>query len=148
MPSLDPSTKLAATATALAARLATVATVNRVYEYDPMGQPIKPPVITVGLPTIERHGIDEAELEVGKDDWHTTWPVTLYVQIQDPQTATLDVHRLVGALIQAVDADPTLGGEADEAKLIDVTPDENDEAAESRQYVIRCRVEARLMLPN
>lgn len=147
MPSTDPTTKLAAVATALQTTFATLTDLTRVYEYDPHGAPIKPPVVTIGLPSVDRHRIDEAKLELGHDDWLTTWPVTLYISLEDPKTSTLNHHRIVGELIRAIERDPTLGGEADVAELITATPDENNIAADTRQYIVHLRVEVRVLLP-
>ena len=55
MPTLDPTQKLDAVAVAIAARFQTILAANlTVYDYEPAGEALRPPCITVGACDFQR----------------------------------------------------------------------------------------------
>lgn len=77
---------------------------------------IRPPAGSVWVPTLQRTEPDEAESQLGTDDWRLIYPVSLYfdlANVKDQQTA---VEKLE-AFVKALDADPSLGGTVLEASV-------------------------------
>lgn len=145
MPELDPALKLQAVANKLVARFQTIPGVT-VYDHEHDG--FKPPAIMIGVVDLERVPLEEAETEEGKNDWLQTWAVTAYVTLNDRKTSLTAARRLVGQMVTAIDADQTLGGEADEAKLVDAKMGFNDEQSNRRLIVIECEVECLSLVPD
>lgn len=102
---------------AISTTLTTAITGFKVYTYEPRDvEPATAGGSTGGVaatvlgPTkILRGPPDTGESQLGSDDWHTTWLVRLYVQMDDPKTAQEDMRLLVSKMIAALDANQTLG---------------------------------------
>lgn len=81
-----------------------------------------PPVGVVGTPEVERVGVDQPELQMGSSNWIITFPVSLYVDLSEPTQAQSVSVQAAEALIHAIDMDPQLSGNCDDAKVRRVTP--------------------------
>ena len=147
MATIDPAQKLGAIAHAIKPRLATIAGLN-VYDHERLGRAFTPPCVMVGAVDVERTGVEEAESELGRDDWSMSWALTLYVALNDPATAYSDARILVGRLIAAFDADQKLGGEVLEAKLVSAEMGVNDDDENRRLIVVECELEALALMPR
>jgi hypothetical protein len=148
---LDPAAKITAVVDGLVARFATIppdAAGRPVTVYDHDIEAFKPPAIMVGVVDVERTGLREPETELGKDDWLLTIHGTAYVALQDRKNDQTAARRLVGQMIAAIDASPTLAGEVDEVKLVEARTGYNTEQANRRLIVIEFELEALAQLPD
>jgi hypothetical protein len=80
------------------------------------------PAGVVEWPSITRTGIDEAEPELGTNEWLLEFPVNLYIKLDKAERAGEEATDLVEAWIVAVDGDQGLSGEAYEAKVVSAEP--------------------------
>lgn len=67
------------------------------------------PWAVVELPRLRRTGTDEAETELGSDDWYLSFPVILYVALSDAKRDQARLLDLLEAAIKAIDDNPSLG---------------------------------------
>lgn len=107
-----------------------------VYKYEGRELDSLPAVTISGPVSIIRTEPDEAESQLGSDDWRMTFVLRIYVAQDDPETAEDDMRAILGQVIAAIDADRTLGGEAEiDASLTngDVSP---AETASERQLLV------------
>lgn len=95
----------------------------KVYDHEPREFDALP-AAAIGVPRILRAGVDEAESELGAADWTSMWPVTLAFRLDDPAVGQNEALQILGQVIGAFDADPTLGNSAGvlDAKLIQAEP--------------------------
>lgn len=89
------------------------------------------PAAVVELPTVTRTQPDAEEDHLGEYDWRSDWTVAFYFDF-DPQApeayGQVQALEVIEAWIQAVNANPTLGGAVQEAKVVTAGPPElNDE---------------------
>lgn len=87
------------------------------------------PAAVIELPTVTRTDPDIAEDHLGQDDWRSEWPVSFYFDFNDATFGQAQAIEVIEKFIVAVDADPTLGGTVQEAKVITAGPPQIDENA-------------------
>lgn len=80
------------------------------------------PCGVVEIPTIERIDPDEAESQLGTNDWHIVFPVTLYVDLSEADYSIGQAIEFVEAWIKAIDADPQLSGTVLDCKVTSAEP--------------------------
>lgn len=85
-----------------------------VYDYAPVQGFNRLPAIWFSAPDFERHAPDEEDSTLGARDLHLTYTVNAYVLDnatgEGGRNAEDEAAQLIGSVIAAVDADPTLGG--------------------------------------
>lgn len=67
------------------------------------------PAAVIEAPTIERRQLEQPEASLGANDWLLTFPVTLYLQLDEAGAAQAAAVELVELFTQAIDADAGLG---------------------------------------
>lgn len=102
----------------------------KVYAYEPRDLDSLPAVTIDGPVSFRRVDPDDAESQLGSNDWHLTYTLRVYVAFDDPETATAAVRAVLGQVIAAIDADRSLDGSAEiDAVLssgeLGMTEDEN-----------------------
>lgn len=112
------ATKIGALATAIAAAvedagITSMGNALKVYDYEPRDLDAQPAVTVTGPASIRRVEPDEAESQLGSFDWRMTFVLRIYVPQDDPQTSEYQMRAVLGQVIAAIDADRSLGGEAD-----------------------------------
>ena len=83
---------------------------------------LKPPAGTVGVPAISRTKPDEAESQLGSVDWELDYTVSLYFDLASVAQAQQSMVDAVDDFIDAIDADPSLGGTVLEASVTEAIP--------------------------
>ena len=83
---------------------------------------IKVPAGSVGVPTLERTDVDEAESQLGTDDWKLEFPVSLYFDLADVAKSQQSMVDALEAFTNAIDADQSLGLPTVEASVNDAQP--------------------------
>jgi glycine/D-amino acid oxidase-like deaminating enzyme len=139
--------KLAAIAAALKAAFETIDGVT-VFDYEPVGSELPLPCITIGTPELQRSEIDEAERQLGADDWRQSWAVTAMVAMHEPELAQALVRQLVGEMVEAIDLDHTLDGEAHEARLVSARVGYGEPERSPRLVVAECDVQVLSLMPR
>ena len=71
----------------------------------------------IEIPDIARTSLEQAESQLGSDDWELEFPVSIWVSMTEPHTAQTRLVALVEAWIAAVDYDIQLGGTVLEARV-------------------------------
>jgi hypothetical protein len=61
------------------------------------------PALVVGLPTLRRTGVEGSESEVGRDDYRITFPVNVYVDLNNAPRAAEDAVVLLEQLVAVID---------------------------------------------
>lgn len=97
---------IAPVATALATVLATVDDLT-VHTWQPAA--ISPPCAVIEPPTVRRRGLEEAESQLGSNDWLIDVPVTLYFDLRVAGPAQAGAVDYLDQVIQAIDANQGLG---------------------------------------
>lgn len=145
---LTPADKLGAVAAALAAAFGSIPGV-RVFAYEPMGSELAPlPAIVVGSVSLHRVPLEEAEHHLGIDDWLQSWAITLYCSFEGQPADHASARSLIGRMTSVIDIDPTLGGEAREARLVTAEAGYNDPGSPRRLIVVECEVEVLSLMPD
>jgi hypothetical protein len=72
----------------------------------------------IEIPDVARTGVEEAESQLGADDWDLTFPVSIWVNMTDQAHDQIRLVQTLEQWIAAVDADVTFGGLVLEAKVI------------------------------
>jgi hypothetical protein len=80
------------------------------------------PVGTVGMPEVRRVGPDEAESQLGSDDWFLDYPVELAVALEEAVYAQATAISFLDAFIAAIDANQTLTSTVLDAKVVEAIP--------------------------
>lgn len=97
------------------------------------------PAAVVELPEVARIAPQEAESQLGSNDWDSTWTVAFYVDF-DPNSGygQEQIVEIVEAWVSAIDADRTLAGVCEEAKVVHLGPPDyvHNEANTSRSYLV------------
>lgn len=70
---------------------------------------LRPPCAEIEVPDGRRTGPEEAESQLGFNDWYQEFPVTLWVDLHRATEAQVRLKTLLEAFIVAVDADRSLG---------------------------------------
>jgi hypothetical protein len=73
----------------------------------------------IEVPDIARTGIEQAESQLGADDWDLEFAVSIWVNITTTGDSQKRLIALVEQWIAAVDADVTFGGLVLEAKVVE-----------------------------
>lgn len=100
----------------------------------PAGDTDVRPAGIVMLPEIERVGPDLPEDHLGETDWRLSYPVVFIVDFEPNGYYHAQAAEVVEAWIKAVDADTTLDGSVQEAKVTSVAPPEY-QPGEGRPYI-------------
>lgn len=102
----------------------------------------KVPAGVVEPPEASRRDIDASESALGSNDWLLTFPVTLYVLLDEAESAQDAAVDFVEAFIKAVDADQGLGvAGVIEARVVSSEPVViEDQARALYSYECRCEV--------
>lgn len=111
-----PAEKIQAVAEALATALRSIPDVTAL-SYPPDGASIAHLTVAVGEVDGRTTEPRNRDVQLGSRDWPHRWAVTGYVYLDAPEVAWPIARALVGQAITAVNADPTLGGEVEEAAL-------------------------------
>jgi hypothetical protein len=82
----------------------------RQHKWDPQSKGVKTPAVVIDLPDIDRRRADEKESELLGTDRTYRFPVTAFFDATGGTAAQERASNMVDAMIDAVDADPTLGG--------------------------------------
>lgn len=146
MATLTAPEKLGAVAEALAEVFGGIVGVS-VHAFEPVGE-LALPCITVGQPELERVELESMERQLGYDDWRMSWSVTLQVAMYEAQEAQALARRLTGEMVEALDLEPTLGGEAVEARLVSARGGYGDPEHSPRLIVVECDVQVIALMPR
>jgi hypothetical protein len=71
----------------------------------------------IEIPDVARTGVEEAESQLGADDWDLEFPVSIWVNLTETGTSQQRLVQMLEQWISAVDADVTFGGLVLEAKV-------------------------------
>lgn len=96
------------------------------------------PCAVVEIPDVDLSDVEEAESQLGADDWRLEYPVNLYFALREADIAQARAVDALEAFILAVKADPTLGGTAEiDAKVVSasVSYDEVSDQANPRLVI-------------
>ena len=90
----------------------------------------------VEMPAVERIGLDEAETQLGTDDWTVEFPVVFYCALDEARYAQAQIVAVVEEWIAAIDSNPfAADASVDDITVIDAGPPEIDPDA-ARPLVI------------
>lgn len=101
------------------------------------------PAAIVDAPTIERTEVEQAESQLGSNDWTMTFPVYIFVDLKVAKTAASRIVEIVEAFVKAIDAggltvsDPSII----EAKVVSSTPLDAEDQQARPLLAYDCRVE-------
>lgn len=79
------------------------------------------PVAAVGVPDVQRVGLDQPEMQLGSSEWQITYPVSIYfdmTEVAQMQALAVEAAEL---FVKAIDNDSQLSGAVDDAKVVRVT---------------------------
>lgn len=96
------------------------------------------PAIVVSLPSIDRGSLD-SDPQLGSRAWSMDFPVSVYVDLDDPVDAITLMRETVEAFITAVDADDQLSGSVIAARVTSAEP-AIDVTTSRPRLVYDCRV--------
>ena len=99
-------------AAGIAAVLDTIPDLAIVYAYEPIDLDQRPAATVDGPTEITRSEPDSPESQLGAYDWRTTWTLRIYVDVQEAGADFETIRALLGQVVAAIDANPTLGGTA------------------------------------
>lgn len=80
------------------------------------------PCGVVEMPDFRRRDLDEAESELGQNDWTLTYPVVLYVDLSEAAASQAQLVELVEAFVARVNANPSLTNTVYDAVVVDGEP--------------------------
>jgi hypothetical protein len=63
------------------------------------------PAAVVGIPSVQRVGVDEPESQLGSRDWFVSYPVDVYVRLDNSPAAAALAVEIVEALIVSIDTE-------------------------------------------
>lgn len=110
--------------TEIAEALVTVAegtaTLQQAHLWEP--KDLAPPAASVGVPGLQRTDPDEAESQLGSDDWNLDFTVSLYFDLAHAAKAQQSMVDALEEFTDAIDADASLGGIVLEASVTEATP--------------------------
>lgn len=106
---------------------------------------VGPPALVIAGPTaIRRREPDEPESQLGTRDLSLTFALRLYVPIAGAQAEVAGqraARRLLGELVDALDAAPTLGGTVNlEAQFVDGDMSFTDADAQVQMVIYECEL--------
>jgi len=131
------STIIQPIAAALKGVLEAIADAPPVYLYSPGMEGLdQVPCFVIFLPSVRRVAPEQAESQLGADDFRLTLPVAYYFDLDDARAAQAKAVEWAEAAIRAVDADPSLGGAVLDAKVSAAEPnyESTDEARPTLSY--------------
>jgi hypothetical protein len=99
------------------------------------------PAAVVELPTVNRTDVDANEDHLGEYDWRSEWPVSFYFDFTDTAFGQAQALEVVEKFVSAIDADPTLGGTVQEAKVVTAGPPQIEEGYARPMLVYPTRVD-------
>lgn len=120
-----PSTVVAPVATQLASVVTGLSVTPAItgYESDPGKSGFPPPAAVVDLPTLRFPDIDESQVQLGSKDWYMEYPVHFYFDLSVYSESQRQAVLALEAFKKAVDANPTLNGTAEIARVVRAEPD-------------------------
>jgi hypothetical protein len=80
------------------------------------------PAGVVAMPLFRRTAVEEAESQLGADDWNISYPVLLVADLNEAVANQAQVVDMVEAFVKAIDADYSLAGTVKEAKVTEGEP--------------------------
>jgi hypothetical protein len=80
------------------------------------------PAAAVGLPDVQRVGLDQPEMQIGSSEWQITYPVSIYFDVAEVSQMQALAAEAAEAFIRAIDNDSQLSGTVDDAKVVAVKP--------------------------
>lgn len=89
---------------------------------------VNPPTAVVGIPRGHRSGVDEAEQQLGSEDWYLTYTVALFFDLSEAQFSQAQAVETLEAFISAIDDNPSLTGTVLDAKVTNFEPEVVTEA--------------------
>lgn len=119
-----------------------------VQAFDPGGAGFPAPLVAVGLPDMSLATYDEGETQLGAFDWDAVWPVTLYVDLMDPETDQALAMDLTERIIEAFHADSTCDGAVEDASVTTVRSGYNAGDTDRRLVVVEFDVATYLPRPT
>ena len=122
------SSQSEAVADAIAAAISGLTPSTYAHRWDPAFAGIDRVPAGIVLPP-ERIDAMANRAQLGSRDWRVDWPVLLYVDCARLPSAQTRAMETVEALIAAIDADDTLGGEVEQARVISAAAIDIDESA-------------------
>ena len=97
----------------------------KAYKWAPRDLDGTGPWAVVEMPAIGRIGLDEAETQLGTDDWTVTFPVVFYCALDEARYAQAQITAVVEEWITAVDANPfAADATVDDIAVTDAGPPE------------------------
>lgn len=106
---------------------------------------INPPALEIEIPAINLSDIEEAESQLGTDDWTLAYTVRLWRALRDANTSAAKLADDIEAFIAAVKANPTLGGRADDARVVELRARYLDDEDHASQPLIGYETTIRVM---
>lgn len=121
------------------ATLTTISNLN-VYDHEPRELDYPLPAAVLGVPRVERVGLDEPEHELGRTTWKVFFPLILAVSHDDPIEGQDDALGLLGQVIGAYDNDETLGNSpgVKQARVVDAEPGFTADGAQRQLVLYTC----------
>lgn len=101
------------------------------------------PCVEIEIPTVRRSDVEEAESQLGADDWTLDFTATIHFDMREAVTAQQRIVEALEAWIAAVDADRSLGiASVLDASVVSAEPlyDLTDEQRPLIGYVTTVRV--------
>lgn len=98
------------------------------------------PAVVVYPPAVVRTEPDAREDHIGATDWFLDYPADLYVDAGDMEFGQQQIVEFLEAAIKAIDANPGLDDECQEAKLTRAEEPTKVELNNRKLLMIRCRV--------
>ena len=109
-----------------------------VYAHEPMEADALPSIY-IRPPTFEiLHDQDQRIGDLGRRQWVLDFPLISRVRMDTPDNGQADAGALISQMVDAIDADPTLGGTAQlTAVIVSGEPDLDETVASTRVSVYR-----------
>ena len=100
------------------------------------------PSAVVQVPEFDRSGLDESEDHLGARDIRMTFPVLFFFDLGETDASFGQAIEVVSAYVDALDANPGLDGNAQEAKVTHSEPKELEAVKSGRPiFSFLCTVE-------
>lgn len=114
---------------------------------DPPATIAKLPAAVVDLPDFGRREEEEGESEVGSYDWHLTYPVGIYYELNEAGKAHRQIRQAAELFIKAIDQSHELGALVTDVVVSGARPEY--ELGGSRALIIyECTVKVFCIVPN
>lgn len=115
----------------------------RVYTYEGRGHDSLPAVTIDGPTAFQRRGADDPDSQLGAMDWRAQFTLRIYTPLDDPEKAAADSRAVLGQVVAAIDADPSLNGAAEiDAVIANGEMNLTPEDAQRQMVVYECDLHA------